>query len=111
VQLALTKLFLATSLRNRKWYGSATPADHDAAVATILELGGSPSVDFLFTRSATRTLEIQLPRLALDPFDMQPGTGNSPLTETLTLNALEPAGATVPITVKVKNDLATYAAA
>ncbi len=111
-QLTITKLFLATSMRNRLMYGGASPADNTAAVSAILELGGTPSVDFKFIRATgpERSLQLQLHRVALAPYDIQPGTGNSPLTEGITLDCLQPAGGSTPITAKVLNNQATYAA-
>jgi len=113
VQLTITKLFLATSMRNRLYYGGASPSNDAEVVSTILELGGSPSVDFLFTRVAAspgpeRSLRLQLPRVTVAPYDVQPGTGNSPLTEGITLDALEPSGSPVPITAILKNGLSAY---
>jgi len=111
-QLTITKLFLATSMRNRLFYGVASPADNLAAVSSILELSGTPSVSFKFLRATApeRSLEIQLHRVALAPYDITPGTGNSPLTEGITLDCLQPAAGTTPITAKVLNAQATYAA-
>lgn len=108
VSLQITKLLLAASLRNRLYYGGASPSNDAEAVATVLELGGTPSVDFTFTRvAASRSLQIELPRLALQPFELQPGTGNSPLTESLTFEALQPSGDDA-ITATLLNGQASY---
>lgn len=113
IQLAVTKLFLAPSLRNRKYYGSATPADDTAVVKDVLALGGTPNVRFLFTRVAAapgpeRSLQIDLSKCYLAPYDVQPGTGSTPLTEALTLDAVQPAAGNA-IDVTLKNGLAAYA--
>jgi hypothetical protein len=113
ITLRATTLFSTAALRNRLYYGSATPADDAGITTTLLELAGSPvGVQFTFTRVAAapgpeRSLRIAIPRITLDPFDIQPSTGNEPLTAELMMTALQPAGATSAITATVKNGQAT----
>ncbi len=109
IALSAVKLFSTASLYNRVMFGSATPADNAAVTTSILELGGA-GVDFTFTRVGAapgpeRSLRLVLPRMVVDPFEPQPGTGNSPLLENLTMNALQPAGGVSPITATVLNGL------
>ena len=108
-QLTITKLFLSTSMHNRLMYGAASPSNDTDAVAAIVELGAT-GVDFKFTRATgpERSLQLQMPRVVLAPYDIQPGTGNTPLTEGITLDCLKPSGATSPVTAKVLNSQATY---
>lgn len=108
IDLAIRQLYLADSLRRRVAYNSATPSNNADVAAVIQELTGTPNVDFLFTRSATRTLQLQLPRLALMPVDMQPATNQDPLRQALTMRALQPSGGATPLTAKVKNSLSAY---
>jgi hypothetical protein len=112
IGLSITKLFLVPDLLERLYYGQADPADETAAVSTLLELGGTPSVDFKFTSVAAapgpeRSLQIALPRVELQPYNVQPGTGNSPLTEEIELMVRQPTSGDA-ITATVLNDLAAY---
>ena len=78
------------------------------AVAQIMELGGTPSVDFKFLRSSApeRSAAFSMPRVIMEPFDVTTGTGSTPLTEELSLIALQPdAGAA--ITAVVLNETET----
>jgi hypothetical protein len=109
VELQITKLLLAASLRNRLFYNASSPSANTAAVGQVLELAGSPAgVDFTFTRSATRTLELAVPRLMLAPYSNQPTTNPTDiLRDVLTLNALAPADGSSPITCTSKTGRAT----
>lgn len=106
IQLQTTQLFATKALMNRKYYGGASPSNDAEVTAAVLELGGTPSIDFTFTRvAASRSLQIEMPRVTVDPFDIAPGTGNDPLTQGLTMNALQPSGDDA-ITCTVLNGLA-----
>lgn len=115
VTCRVTQLFLTATrdLRNRLFYGGATPADNAAVVAAILELAGAPAgLQFTFTRVAAapgpeRSLVLAVPRVAVEPFDPQPTTGNDPATAEITFTALQPA-AGAAITATLKNGQATY---
>ena len=109
VTLNITKLALTSSLRNRLYYGSASPSNLDDVVSDILELGSDPSIDFKFSRvgaALERSLQIELKRVALAPFDVVTGTGNSPLTEDVTLECLAPSSGDA-ITATTTNGEAT----
>jgi hypothetical protein len=108
VSLAITKLALTADLRNRLYYGASSPSNDTEAVAAILELGAT-GVDFKFTRSLApeRSLQLAIPRVALAPFDIATGTGNTPLTEEIVLDALQPAGSDA-ITATLLNDVTAY---
>lgn len=113
VTLAARRLFLTAALKNRLGYGSATPTNNTDAVAAILELAGSPAgVQFTFTRQAAspgpeRSLKIAIPRVTVQPYDLDPATSSDPLKEQFTLQALAPADGSDPIQVTVKNGRAT----
>lgn len=96
------------ALFNRLQYGSATPSDGTAATDVVLELAGSPAgIDWTWTRTANRSLELLIPRMQVEPFVDQPSTGGDPLVRTVTLTAKQPAAGSA-ITAKVKNSQATY---
>ena len=107
VQIALTRLLLNATLRDELYYGPA-PANDADVVSDILELAAT-GVDFKFT-SATgpeRSLQLAVPRMAVAPIEVDPGTGNSPLLEALTLDSLQPTSGDA-ITATVLNAQATY---
>jgi hypothetical protein len=109
ITLATTALFTDVSLYNRIMFGSATPSADAAVSRDIFELGGT-GVDFLFTRVAAspgpeRSIHLEIPRMAVDPFEPAIGTGNSPMTQVLSMSALQPAAGASPITATVLNGL------
>jgi hypothetical protein len=101
------------ALRNRLYYGSATPADNAAVANAVLELAGSPAgLQFTFTRVAAapgpeRSLKLAIPRVQVQAFDPAPTTGNDPLTADITYSGLQPA-AGAAITATLLNGQATY---
>jgi Phage tail tube protein len=112
VTVRATQLFTAASLYNRLFYGSASPADNAAAINAVLELAGAPAgLQFTFTRVAAapgpeRSLQIAVPRVQAQPFEVTPSTGNEPLTADITYMALQPA-AGAAITAILKSGAAT----
>ena len=108
ITLTITKLALTADYRNRLYFGSDTPANDADAVTQIMELGGTPSVDFKFLRSSTpeRSAAFSMPRVIMEPFDVTTGTGSTPLTEELSLIALQP-DAGDAITAVVLNETET----
>jgi len=116
VQVTLGQLYLANSLRNRLMYGGASPADNTSVVSAILELAGAPAgIQVLYTRggsvpvSPARSIQINVPRVALAPIEPEHATGSEPLRQTVTVNALQPAAAATPMTCVVKNGESTIA--
>ena len=115
VTLATTQLVVDLATWKKLHYGSATPSDAATPNASVLELGGSPAgIDFKWTRVAAspgpeRSLEILLPRVQPQPFDVEPQTSPNPLVQTITYNVLQPADASPAITAIVKNDVSDAA--
>jgi hypothetical protein len=116
ITLATTQLVLDMAMWKRLHYGSATPSDAATPLTTPLELAGSPAgVDFKWTRVAAapgpeRSIEILLPRVQPQPFDIEPLTQPNPLIQTITYDVLAPADGTTPaITALVKNSVADAA--
>lgn len=103
VTLAIRRLLLTASLKNRLGYGTATPNNTDV-VNAVLALAGSPAgAQFTFTRVAVnRILTLALPNVVVQPYDVDPATSSDPLRESVTLQALDD-GSTVPITATIKN--------
>lgn len=108
-----TMLVTDFDLWERLMYASSTPSGGDAVTKTPLELAGSPAgLSFTWTRVATtRILTCAIPRVQVDPFDDQPNTDGSPLVRTVTYRAYAPTDGSTPITMTVKNAVASYAAA
>lgn len=109
VLLRTTQLVTDAALWKRVHYGSATPADNAVGNASVLELGGSPSIDFKWTRVAAapgpeRSIQVQIPRVVAQPFDIEPETGSNPLLQDVTYEAFQPA-AGASITAIVKNSI------
>lgn len=107
--LAYETLLSDFALYNRLQYASATPADSAAVTDTVLELAGSPAgIDWKWTRvAASRTLEVLLPRVLVEPFVDQPDIAGGPLVRTVTLTAVQPASGSA-VTAKVLNAQASY---
>ncbi len=100
-------------LWERLMYASSTPSGGAAATSTPLELAGSPAgLSFTWTRVATtRIATCLVPRVQVDPFDDQPSTDGNPLLRTVTYRAYAPTDGSTPITLTMKNAVASYAAA
>lgn len=110
VTVRASQLFTAAALRNRLYYASATPSDNAAITNAVLELAGSPAgLQFTFTRVAAApgpeiSLAIAIPRVSVEPFEVQPTTAPSPgLRADITYHAHMPANDSAPITITVKN--------
>lgn len=110
VTVTATTLFTAASVYNRINYGNTSPSANDPIKGAVLELAGSPAgLDFKFTRiAASRTLEIAIPRVTVDPFQVTFNTSGQPLTAVLTYHALQPADLSSPITATVLNSQTSY---
>jgi len=112
ITLATTQLVADAAMWKRLHYGSATPSDTAAPTQTPLELAGTPAgFDFKWTRVAAspgpeRSLEILLPRVQPQPFDLEPQTQPNPLIQTITYQVLQPADGSAGITALVKNGVA-----
>lgn len=94
------------ALYNRWHYGSATPADEDAATKETTQL--TAGIDFKWTRVAAapgpeRSLQIVAPRLKVtDITGYEPNTSGDPLKETHTYKVYQPT-AGEPLTATVIN--------
>ena len=99
------------ALWRRVVYGSTSPANDALASTTPLELGGSPAgVQFTLTvaTSPERSLRVAIPRLTVDVPTVQANLRGGPVRDTIELTALDPGGATSPITVTLKNGQSSY---
>jgi hypothetical protein len=108
VTASTTQLVTDFDLWKRLHYASLTPANGAAHTGTVLELAGSPpGLDWLWTRvAASRTLEILVPRVQVEPFDDEPDVAGTPLVRTVEYRAVQPASGAA-ITAIVKNSKAT----
>jgi hypothetical protein len=103
-----TQLVTDFSLWKRLHYGSATPANGDPHIGTVLELAGSPpGIDWKWIRVVgTRFMEILIPRVQVEPFDDEPDVSGAPLVRTVTYRAVQPASGAA-MTAVVLNSHAT----
>jgi hypothetical protein len=108
VSAATTQLVSDFALWNRLHYGGASPSNAAVHTQTVLELAGSPAgLDWLWTRvAASRTLEILVPRVQVEPFDDEPDVSGNPMVRTVTYTAKQPASGAA-ITAVIKNAKAT----
>ena len=110
VDLVINRITPSAALRNRLYYGGASPTDATAVVQAILELAGAPAgIDFLFTRvAASRSLELKVPRVAVQSFDPSLSVNPSDyLKDAIPLTALLPTGGVSPITAVALSGRAT----
>lgn len=108
--LSITRLAESSAMLNRKWYGSDDPAGDAKLTTEVLRL--VDGVDFTFMTKAAvpgpeRSLRILLPEVTVQPYDVQPDTGSTPLTEEFTLDALDN-GSDPVISATVVNNVAAY---
>ncbi|MEA2676395.1 MAG: Phage tail tube protein [Chloroflexota bacterium] len=114
VMVRTTQLVVDAATWKRIHYGSATPADLAVPSTTPVELAGSPAgVDFKWTRVAAapgpeRSMEILVPRLIAQPFDIEPAVGANPFVQEITYKAYQPASG-ASITAIVKNGISDAA--
>jgi len=96
------------ALWNRLHYGSATPTNDASATGDPLVLAGSPAgLDFLLTRSGSRSLEVKLPSVTLPAIDgIEPIFGGGPLRQKTTYRAFR--STSEPISVVLRNGEASY---
>jgi hypothetical protein len=113
ITVVANQLITSPNLRDRLFYGGTSPADNAVITNTLLELAGSPTgLQFTWTRVAAApgpeiSLQIAIPRVSVDPFDIEPTTAPSPaLRAQITYHALQPAGNATPVTIVAKNGFA-----
>ena len=93
---------------NTQVYGSASPSNAAVPVHAPVEVG-SPGIDWTWDRAADdRSLQLLMPKVQQDPIDPQPNVSGEALTQTLTWRMYD---TTTPISMKVENGTASYAAA
>ncbi|MBA2439584.1 MAG: hypothetical protein H0V50_02790 [Thermoleophilaceae bacterium] len=109
ISLEITHRISDAALWKRAIYGSASPANLAAPQALPLALGGSPvGAEFTLTASASRSLKIALPQLALSPSEGMAGVpAFGPVIVSTRLLAYLPASG-AGITATVKNAQASY---
>ncbi len=108
ITVVANQLITSPNLRDRLFYGGTSPADNAVITNTLLELAGSPTgLQFTWTRATSPTevsLRVAIPRVSVDPFDIEPTTAPSPaLRAQITYHALQPAALATPITITCKN--------
>lgn len=108
--LQATMLVMDFALYNRVHYGTASPSNAAAPTTAPLELAGSPAgIDFKWTRvAASRSLEMLLPRVQVDPFDDEPSPGAGAMTRQVTYRAYQPAAGASVTGIVLNSKATTY---
>lgn len=112
IKATTTELIQDWALWNRMMYGSATPANNDEPVRTILELGGAPAgLDFKFTQpgSPERSLAATATKVQVSIDGVEPNVNGDPLKRKVNYEILQPSSGS-GLTVALQNAVASYPA-
>lgn len=109
ISLTIDHIVSDGALWKRMLYGSSSPSNLAAPAAVPLTLAGSPvGVQFTLTASASRSLRIALPQVALGPiFGHDPTMSYGPIRQQTGLLAYAPASGS-PITATLLNSQSAY---